>query len=80
MNKLLVTGLALGKKFGTCQVCNFDFEWLLHYPSVLVWADKILVADTIWDTVSQGGYPGDSKELASSLQLIFDILNLDFVQ
>lgn len=73
MNKVLVTGLALGKKFETCQACNFDFEWLIRYPSILLWADKILVPDTIWDTVSHGEYPFKSKELAKSLQLIFDI-------
>lgn len=73
MNKVLVTGLALGKEFGTCDACNFDFEWLIRYPSVLLWADKILIADTIWDTVSYEEYPLESKELAKSLQLIFDI-------
>lgn len=73
MNKVLVTGLALGKEFETCEACNFDFEWLIRHPSVLLWADKILVPDTIWDSVSYEKYPFESKELAKSLRLIFDI-------
>lgn len=74
MNKVLVTGLALGKEIGACDACNFDFDWLIRYPSVILWTDKILVADTIWNTVSHGRFPPKSKELAKSLQLIFDIL------
>ena len=73
MNRVLVTGLAIGKEVGICDVCNFDFEWVLRYPSVLVWADRILVTGTIWDTVSSGKMPEESPELAKSLQLIFDM-------
>ena len=49
MNKVMITGLALGLETKACQACNFDFEWLLRYPSVLVWADKIVVTKGIWD-------------------------------
>ena len=73
MNRVLVTGLALGRQIGLCEACNFDFEWLIRYPSVFLWADRILVADTIWDTVSRGGYPYEAKELARSLQLVFQL-------
>ncbi len=50
MNKILLTGLALGKDIGLCPVCNYDFEWLLNNPSSLLWADKIIVPETIYQT------------------------------
>jgi hypothetical protein len=28
MNKILVSGLAIGNNVGACSVCNFDFEFL----------------------------------------------------
>ena len=73
MNRVLVTGLALGREVGVCDVCNFDFSWILNRPSVLLWTDKILVTETIWDTVSQAAYPRDNEEVAESLRLVFDI-------
>ncbi len=73
MNKVLVTGLALGKDVGICDACNFDFEWVFKYPSVLIWADSILVSSTIWGMVSSAEWPPESREMAKSLQLIFNI-------
>ena len=51
MNKVLVTGLALGFDSGLCSACNFDFDWLLNYSSILLWVDKIYIAQKIWDVV-----------------------------
>lgn len=73
MNKVLVTGLALGKGMGFCDACDFDFDWIVEYPSVLIWADKLLVSPTIWETVSSGESLPDYPELAKSLQIIFKI-------
>jgi len=71
MNKVLVTGLALGYEVDACQVCNFDLSWLFRYPSTLVWADKILVTPAIRDTVRKG-YSRDNEPLSRSLRLVFD--------
>jgi hypothetical protein len=75
VNKVLVTGLALGKSFDTCDVCNFDMDWLLRYPSVLVWADKILIPEGIWQVASTGNFPFPDKypELSKCVQLIFNV-------
>ncbi len=74
MNKVLVTGLALGKDIGVCDRCNFDLEWLLRYPSILIWADKILVTGAIWDTISSHKAGGaESPEMAKFIKLIFDM-------
>lgn len=70
MNKILVTGLALGKDLGVCQVCNYDIEWLVRYPSILLWTDEILITETIWDKIT-----GDnSKAFGKSIKLIFDTM------
>lgn len=75
MNRVLVTGLALGKETGVCESCNFDLDWLISYPSVLIWADKILVSSLIWEMVSSGKYPfaEEQPEFTKSVQLIFSM-------
>ncbi len=72
-NKVLVTGLALGKEVGVCSVCNYDFSWIFRYPSILLWADKILITKAIWDIILTGNFPQDMPEIAKSMQLIFQI-------
>lgn len=75
MNKVLVTGLAIGKESDVCQVCNYDIDWLIRYPSVLLWADKIIVPTAIWDAASSGYYPAPEEypELSNCIKLIFEI-------
>ncbi|MFA5424627.1 MAG: hypothetical protein WC374_12305 [Phycisphaerae bacterium] len=72
MNKVLVTGYAIGLDVGPCQVCNYDLDWLIDYPSVLLWADKILVPKTIWDVIQQEKHPRENS-VAKSCKLIFDV-------
>jgi len=75
VNKVLVTGLAIGQEADVCQVCNYDLDWLVRYPSVLIWADKIIVPKAIWEAASSGLYPGSEQypELSKSIKLIFEI-------
>ena len=71
MNRLLVTGLALGTEADVCQVCNFDYSWLLRYPSILIWADKIMVTEAIWDSIIAEIWP-QPRELAKCFKIIFE--------
>lgn len=75
MNRVLVTGLAIGKESDVCQVCNYDVDWLVRYPSVLIWADKIIVPTAIWDAISAGYCPDAEEypELSKCILLIFEI-------
>ena len=73
MNRVLVTGLALGLEAKTCESCNFDLEWLIRYPSILIWADEIIITKAIWDVVSKGVYPDQSRELTKAVRLIFEL-------
>lgn len=43
MNKVLITGLGVGKALDLCHECNLDFSWLATNPSTLLWADKIIL-------------------------------------
>ena len=72
MNRMLVTGLALGTEAGVCQACNFDYTWLINYPSILVWADKIMITKNIWDSVIDEKWP-EPRGLAKCFKMIFEI-------
>ena len=41
----MMTGLALGKDVGVCDACNTNVEWIMSYPSTLLWADKFCLQD-----------------------------------
>lgn len=47
MNKVLLTGLGIGKELDVCQSCNMNYESLLINPEVLLWADKICIPKDI---------------------------------
>lgn len=49
MKKLFQAGLALGNISGNCEVCNIDLSWLYRTPSKLLWLDKIVVTDHLWN-------------------------------
>jgi hypothetical protein len=72
MNRLLVTGKAIGLDTKLCDVCNYDFSWLLDSPSILLWADRILITKGVWDIIQAEVFP-NPKTLAKSCRLIFDI-------
>lgn len=72
-NKILITGLALGNEVGICNVCNFDFDWIIEYPSTLLWADKIIISNNIWDIINNERTLPKKKEFNKSLKLIFDL-------
>jgi len=72
MNKLLITGMVVGMDSGVCQCYNYDFDWLVLHPSVLVWADKILVTKTAWDVIQEGVFP-DPPAMAKCCGLVMSI-------
>jgi hypothetical protein len=72
MNKLLVTGMAIGQDAGVCDVCDYDLDWLINYPSILLWADRIIITETVWQVIQKKDLPG-LPELAKACKLIFDI-------
>jgi hypothetical protein len=76
MNKLLITGLAVGQDAGVCEACNYDLAWLVNYPSVLLWTDRIIITETVWQVIQEEGYP-HPPELAKACKLVFDIARVE---
>jgi hypothetical protein len=37
-------------------------QWLFKYPSILVWADKIVIPESIWSTISSEAGRSNLKE------------------
>ncbi|MGO8750582.1 MAG: hypothetical protein ACLQNE_31930 [Thermoguttaceae bacterium] len=73
MNKVLMSGLAVGKDVGVCASCNFDYSWVLAYPAMLVWSDGIILTPTIWAQLTSGAWPPNVPELARCLKIIFEL-------
>lgn len=78
-NKVLVTGMSLGKSFNTCQICGLDINWLIQYPSIIIWADKIIIPEIIWNDITSASIFNQEKtpELNKGLKLIFEILQAE---
>jgi hypothetical protein len=77
MNKVIVTGLALSgsdNSEGICQVCNYDYSWIFDHPSVILWADKIILTDYIKSVINECQYPEKNKPLSKAIKMLFDIL------
>jgi hypothetical protein len=77
-NKVMMTGLALGKDVGVCDTCNTDVEWLMSYPSTLLWADKILLTRSMWKTIQETKVTKQS-ELDKAIKFVFDKLESEGV-
>lgn len=76
MNRILVTGLALGNDadIDACQSCNYDLTWLFSNPSTLLWADKIVLTPEILSYIKNSHYPDGKEELGKAVSLIFERL------
>lgn len=43
MNKVFITGTAVGNELDLCEPCTLDFSWLIEEPATLIWSDKIAI-------------------------------------
>ena len=43
MNKVFISGTAVGNELNLCEPCLLDFSWLIQKPDTLIWADKIVI-------------------------------------
>ena len=69
----MVTGLAIGKDIGGCDVCNFSLNWIVENPSILLWADKIILTPTMWDTIINKNFPKYRNEFSESIKILFQM-------
>ena len=85
MKKLFQTGLALGNISGNCDVCSIDMSWLYNTPSKLLWLDKIVVTEHLWNLlvsskkseykVMKDGDSFQSDLMHKTEKLVFEILD-----
>lgn len=77
MNKILVTGMALGAEpeIDVCDVCNYDIEWLFRKPSTLLWTDKIILTPKIYETIKSRKYPDEKDKISEAIHIIFEHIN-----
>jgi len=71
MVKVLVSGLGFGHEFDLCEKCWVDYSWLIHNPSVLLWAEKIIFPEySFKEQLKQ-----DDDKLDKAINLVLDIAN-----
>lgn len=80
MKNIFQTGLALGIPSGSCSCLNMDFEWLYANPINLLWMDKLVITQSMWDIVinercTDNRFEGKKEVFAKSTKLIYTILN-----
>lgn len=74
MKKLFQTGLALGNISGNCLACNIDMSWLYNTPSKLLWIDKIVVTEHLWNLLVSSK-KSEYKAMQNSNSFQIDLMN-----
>ena len=64
MNKVLVTGLGFASDMGICEACGLNFSWLVNNPSVILWADKLVMPKISFDTELLNKTENDGKVIS----------------
>lgn len=75
MNKILITGLALGAEpdINACSACNYDLSWLFNNPSTLLWSDKIIITPKIYEMIKIKKFHGeDNDRIGEAVNVIFE--------
>lgn len=77
--KVLVSGLGFGHDFNLCETCWVDYSWLIHNPSVLLWADKIIFPQFSFEEQLKN----DSKKFDKGINIVLNLAKennlIDFV-
>lgn len=76
MNRILVTGLAIGTDpaINACNTCNYDLSWLFNNPSTLLWTDKLIITPEILTLIKESYFPDGDKNIGKAISLIFERL------
>ena len=70
---ILVTGLVLGNETDICSCCDINLEWLYHYPSDLLWVDKVVVTQNEWEVIIRD----NESAMGKATKLIFERLQAE---
>ncbi len=69
MNKVFISGTAVGNELDLCQVCLLDFSWLIEKPDTLIWADKIVITKKALDQYLSK----NNTKMEKTIKLILEI-------
>lgn len=69
MNNILITGLGVASDFGICEVCQLNFSWLVNSPSIVLWADKLIIPKMSYEKQSIRRESKDEKVIGLFLDL-----------
>ena len=80
MKNIFQSGLAIGIPNGCCSCNNMNFSWLYDNPVNLLWVDKIIITQNMWDIImdckcSTAIREGKETPFAKSTKLIYSILH-----
>ena len=70
MNKVFITGTAVGNELGLCAPCTLDFSWLIKNPATLIWADKIVITKKSLDIY----LTRNNNKMDKTIKLILEII------
>jgi len=70
MNKVFITGTAVGNELGLCAPCTLDFSWLIKNPATLIWADKIVITEKSLDIY----LTRNNNKMDKTIKLILEII------
>ncbi len=69
MNKVFISGTAVGNELNLCEPCLLDFSWLIKKPDTLIWADKIVITQKALDKYLSK----DNTKIEKTIKLILEI-------
>lgn len=70
MNKVFITGTAVGNELGLCAPCSLDFSWLIENPATLIWTDKIAITKKSLDIY----LTKKTNKMDKTIKLILEII------
>lgn len=71
--KLLVTGHSIVGKESVCSVSNFDYYWLFNHPSLLLWADKVIITPYMDEVIDSASHPDNNGPISKLIKNTFEI-------
>lgn len=81
MKSIFQNGLALGIPTNNCQCVNMNFTWLFSNPTNLLWMDKVIITEGMWNLMMSDyrvvEYVEESKQQPywKAVKLVYSILN-----
>lgn len=80
MNKVFISGTAVGNELNLCKPCLLDFSWLIKKPDTLIWADKIVITKKALDMYLSKNNTKTEKTIKLILEIAKDNNILEIIE